>query len=159
MDKLREKIRAMRSLGNDPGAKPAEAQNALAMADRLEARLELLPSQSAQATLPKHLETSTHLCQMKVGQSGWMVPWGMVADEHGRLYLHARYTFESRQGGTGCLYVELRSDGYHVWTSEAERQGYSWDRRDSSWGQDIPVREIHVREAPPAMLDWSRRRA
>lgn len=142
-------IEKLRNLASDPAATSHEAEIArskIALLERTE------PASSMQhgghATLPDAYETRNHLRQMPVGGTGWMVPWGMVVDEQGRLYLHAEYTFEPRPGGTFCLYVEHQTDGYHVWLDGARRYGHTWDKSSSSWDKDIPVSRVHEGHIP-----------
>lgn len=48
--------------------------------------------------------------EMKIGESGWAVPWALGADSADRLYLRRDYTIHKRPGGTVSMQVVRKSD-------------------------------------------------
>jgi hypothetical protein len=66
------------------------------------------------ARLPDELVMTNQIRKMRVGDSGWAVPWAMAVDRHKRCTLRADYTIEPQPGGTLQMFIERRSDGYHV---------------------------------------------
>lgn len=75
---------------------------------------ELVGIRAKQATLPDGRDEDT-IDRMKVGESGFVVPWGMWVDLERRCWLHPKYQIRSQAGGTVKMRVERRADGFHVW--------------------------------------------
>ena len=79
------------------------------------------------ATLPKNFENQNQLKNMKVGQSGYIVPWGMWVDLNGNCWLNEDYEFDSTPGGTVQLKVTRVVDGYIAHIHEMKySNGYKW---------------------------------
>jgi hypothetical protein len=74
---------------------------------------------AVQARLPAAIREAT-VATMEPGRPYWTVPWAMLADEDGRLWLRPGYTAWDRPGGTARMRMELREDGYHVWPVPGE---------------------------------------
>jgi hypothetical protein len=74
---------------------------------------------------------------MEVGQSGYTVPWAMGIDKDGECFLRGSYTCSDDTGGTCCLYVERRKDGYYVDPSTTRHD--VWGRGSANAETDIPV--------------------
>ena len=55
--------------------------------------------------LPGEL-TQLLIAHMKVGDSGYTVPWAMWADVNGDLWIHGGYPVWSESGGTGHMHIE-----------------------------------------------------
>jgi hypothetical protein len=97
-----------------------------------------------QALLPKSLEEAK-IGGMCTGDGGWAVPWAMWVDRERRCWLHPNYTIHAHRGGTVQMRVELRGDGYHVWTAADHR----YDLNDEpgyvspSDTEYLPVVELH----------------
>lgn len=66
------------------------------------------------AKLPKSAETVT-LADMKVGTSGYTVPWAMYADQERKLWLDPHFTFQEQPGGTVQMHVARTDEGFRVW--------------------------------------------
>lgn len=90
------------------------------------------------ATLPPSLEEPT-IGKMIVGQNGYTVPWAMWADTDRRCWLKASFPCLPTMSGTVRMYIERRTDGYHVWPPHDEQHKLSGR---NSVG-DIPVAAIH----------------
>jgi hypothetical protein len=70
-----------------------------------------------EATLPKsHLE-DRQIKNMKIGQTGYVTPWSMKVDENGECFIDGN-TQLSQKGGTVCLRIKRRNDGFICYLSE-----------------------------------------
>ena len=90
----------------------------------------------------------------EVGFTGFTVTWAMAIDEHGYCWLRSNFPAYYFQGGTVCMKIELREDGWHVWSPP----GAIWkvpeydlaDLRHRAFRNDwqrheyVPVIEIHL---------------
>lgn len=81
---------------------------------------------SGQAVLPKALAARV-IGSMETGQTGYAVPWAMLADMDGKLWLKPEYDLRAEPAGTCQMRVELRADGYHV--TPAPGNTYQNERR------------------------------
>lgn len=76
--------------------------------------------------------------QMLIGESGWTVPWGMYADEEGRLWLNDTYTVSDTPGGTVNMLVTRTDSGYVV---DFRKSDHRWTKQSSVYcGDFTPVR-------------------
>lgn len=82
-----------------------------------------------QAELPKD-RRQKQLCDMKPGESGWTVPWGMFADNDGKLWVNVKYSVYESPGGTVSMKVERTATGYTCDVSQC---------RDHRWSRRTPV--------------------
>jgi len=71
------------------------------------------------AILPENLEGLT-IDSIVVGDSGFIVPWGMWVDTQRHCWLHPKYPIHTSACGTTRMRIELRQDGFHVWPPEDE---------------------------------------
>lgn len=92
------------------------------------------------ARLPQRLEETNTIDRMKIGQGGWVVPWGMWADHGRRCWLRPKYTFDAEEFGTARMRVDRTEDGYVVDVSRCRDQ--RWEPRGIADAQDIPVAAI-----------------
>jgi hypothetical protein len=69
-----------------------------------------------------------------MGRTYYTVPWAMVADADGKLWLRRSFPlFDKPEQATVTMRVELHEDGYHVWPVKGEQ--YVPD----GTGTDLPV--------------------
>lgn len=132
-----EDYRQLRELEADLGWEPSEpcapvkvpVPSALRPPGRQPARSKYLYgsvwSTSGSRAIPAAARVRTErqeptIAEMERGQARYTVPWAMRADLGGGLWLHPRYTVHDRPGGTASMRVELRGDGYHVWSVAGE---------------------------------------
>lgn len=66
--------------------------------------------------------TEVRIADMKPGESGWTVPWGMFADARGQLWLRKNYLVRSHPGGTAQMLVMRTADGYLVDIGESREK-------------------------------------
>lgn len=97
-----------------------------------------------QAKLPEDLEGDT-IGSMVTGEVGYTNPWAMWVDTERNCWLHPEHVLRSHPQGNVKMKVELREDGYHVWTppgmtwSVQAEPGYQ-SPRDIQY---LPVVELH----------------
>lgn len=80
-----------------------------------------------QALLPEDREQET-IGGMRIGQTGWTVPWAMWADKSRSCWLHPEYPIREAPFGTANMPVKRDADGYHVNLCGVDSK---WDLRDS----------------------------
>lgn len=87
-----------------------------------------------QATLPsKFLEPT--LSSLKVGQTGFTVPWALRVDGDRLLWLKPSYWISSHPHGTASMEVQRLEDGYHVRLPKNHR----WSIQEGFEPDQIPV--------------------
>lgn len=92
------------------------------------------------AVLPESYVEPT-LDAMNIGDAVYTVPWAMWVDLDRRCWLNPKYTAHQTPGGTVCMRVERRKDGYHVWLpKEARYDPHGNSPADNRW---LPVTELH----------------
>ena len=79
----------------------------------------MLARRTRQASLPENLEEAT-IDSMTTGQSAYTLPWGMWVDTERHCWLHPKYPISDKPHGTREMRIELKEDGYHVWTPPGE---------------------------------------
>lgn len=104
------------------------------------------PSTSLTSTLPASMHAKT-ADTLKVGESGYMVPWAAWVDTNSRMWLSPKHRV-GPQKGTSTMRVERRSDGFHVWPPPGAEYTPTEDPfivgvEDSEW---IPV--VAIEGAP-----------
>jgi len=82
------------------------------------------------AKLPSNFENNNQLKNMKVGDSGYIVPWGMWVDMDGNAWLNENYDFDPVPGGTVQLKVTRVVDGYIAHIHDMN-DDYKWARQNS----------------------------
>lgn len=95
-----------------------------------------------QALLPEQLESVT-LKDMLDGESFYIMPWGMYADNDGRMWLNGNYPISGEEKGTLKLLVTKRHGAYIVDVSMCKNE--KWSRGEPSFVGDftpLPVAEI-----------------
>ncbi len=98
------------------------------------------------AKLPFALVDRNTLVNMKIGRSRYTTPWAMWVDADMECWLHPHYTAQREPGGTVCMRVERREDGYHVFPPPGEtyqpqdHHGFM-SPDDTPW---IPVAKVYV---------------
>lgn len=75
--------------------------------------------------LPEHVYQDT-VGDLKLGATGWTVPWALVADEEGDLYLLTGHSIHSSPGGTVQMFVQRLEGGFLVDIRECGF--YRWPR-------------------------------
>lgn len=75
------------------------------------------------AKLPDDREQST-IETMEVGESAWVTPWSMMADEEGNLWMNLDTT-PSDRGGTVELHIIRNKDGFSV---DASCSSHQWTK-------------------------------
>ena len=80
--------------------------------------------------LPNDFEEKNQLSNMKVGQSGYIVPWGMWVDVLGNCFLNENYTFHSEPGGTVQLKITRIESGYVAHLNELKPGAHKWERQN-----------------------------
>lgn len=75
-----------------------------------------------QAVMPKGHMNPT-IAEMKIGDTGWAVPWALVVDSEQRCWLRPGYTVSPSPGGTVDMKVSRASHGYVVNIAGCD---YSW---------------------------------
>ena len=68
--------------------------------------------------LPNKFITGNHIKDMKIGQSGYIVPWGMHLECNGECFLNENYTYHDNPGGTVQLKITRIVDGYVAHVNE-----------------------------------------
>lgn len=99
----------------------------------------------APVTLPdEFLETNT-LAQLRVGESGYTVPWAMAVTETRLCLLNGKYPYDSQPGGTVQMLVKRDKNGYEVYVP----RGYKYQPSSViPWGTTaeedlIPVSKVN----------------
>lgn len=89
--------------------------------------------------------------EMKVGETGWCVPWAMNADEDRTLWLDPNHTVSQRPGGTVCMLVRKTANGIVVDITAANDQRWHLDGHKSD---ALPVASIdgYTKTGPQAKL-------
>jgi len=84
-------------------------------------------------TIPDKFIATNQLFNMKAGESGYIVPWGMWIDTSGHAYLNENYTIEHSKGGTVSLKVTRVVEGYviHLDTFNYGGRDYKWQKQSS----------------------------
>ena len=80
------------------------------------------------AKLPEQFEESNQLKNMDIGDSGYIVPWGMWMDLDGNCFLNEAYTHSPTPRGTVQLKITRVIDGYIAHIHEMN-DDYKWDRQ------------------------------
>ena len=80
--------------------------------------------------VPDAFENKNQLKNMKVGQQGYIVPWGMWIDLDGNCYLNENYTLDQSPGGTVSLKITRVNDGYIAHIHEMTEK-HKWERQES----------------------------
>lgn len=57
-------------------------------------------------------EKEKFISEMKVGESGYTVPWSLGIDEQGYAWINGNYSISHNSGGTCQLKVERTAKGY-----------------------------------------------
>ena len=96
--------------------------------------------------LPESLEETNQLRRMRIGESGWTVPWAMTVDGRRSLWLHAEYTYDSEPLEAAQMYVARIDGGFLVDVSRCK--DHRWTPRSSEWGNDLPVIELRGIDSP-----------
>jgi hypothetical protein len=81
------------------------------------------------AKLPVNFENNSQLKNMKVGESGYIVPWGMWVDMDGNSYLNENYNLHPTPGGTVQLKITKVSGGYIAHVHEM-KDDYKWTKQN-----------------------------
>jgi hypothetical protein len=101
------------------------------------------------AKLPAGL-TQPCIRDMKVGASGWTVPWAMMVDGEQNCYLNGHYSVDRAQGGTAQMRVDRNDDGYAVYIPK----GFKYNPcRTVPWAGATEDDRIPVASA--TLADWS----
>jgi hypothetical protein len=95
--------------------------------------------------LPEHLEEIT-IKDMIIGETGWIVPWGMYADSDGYLYVNGGYTYSNVPGGTVDTKIEMTSRGLIVDISRSRRKEWAKDDCPHFGGDPNPVPVVELVE-------------
>ena len=96
---------------------------------------------ATQAKLPKSLENTNLISNMRVGQIGYTVPWAMFVDAERNCWLSEHYEFSYEPGGTADMLVERTKDGFRVKT--AHGSDYRWTpSAGGSESNSIPVIKV-----------------
>lgn len=91
--------------------------------------------------------TEKKLEDLPVGGSAWTLPWAMYADKDGKLWLDGKFPAMKSAGGTVCMLVYRKEQGFVVNVSET-RDDESWDGR-RSLANVLPLQVIEVIGAKP----------
>jgi hypothetical protein len=83
--------------------------------------------------IPEQFINKNQLFNLKVGQSGYIVPWGMWVDLEGNAFLNENYNFHESSGGTVSLLITRVSEGYvaHLDSFKYFNEPYTWEKQDS----------------------------
>lgn len=79
--------------------------------------------------LPENNTDKNKLRNMAIGQTGYMVPWGMWVDSDGTCYVNEQYGFTNSPFGTSLLKVTRVESGYVVHIHESN---HKWSRCDGN---------------------------
>ena len=82
------------------------------------------------AKLPEQFEENNQLKNMDIGDSGYIVPWGMWMDLDGNCFLNESYTHQPNTGGTVQLKITRVIDGYIAHIHEMQ-DDYKWEKQSS----------------------------
>lgn len=96
------------------------------------------------AILPKDFEEHT-VEFMAVGETAWIVPWGMWVDRERRCWLNPDYATKATAAGTVQMRIEHRVEGFHVWLV-ADHRYILKSRPSYNSGEDVvylPVIALH----------------
>lgn len=81
------------------------------------------------AKLPVAFENQSQLLNMRVGESVYIVPWGMWVDMDGNCYLNEKYDIHPGPSGTVQLKITKIENGYIVHLKEMNGD-YKWERQE-----------------------------
>jgi hypothetical protein len=81
------------------------------------------------AKLPSTFENTDQLKNMKVGESGYITPWGMWIDMDGNSWLNENYELHDSTGGTVQLKITRVLDGYIAHIHEMNGD-YKWTKQN-----------------------------
>ena len=99
------------------------------------------------ATLPESLTVQNTIAQMKPGQSGWTVPWGMWVDDGMFCWLHPEYTVHDIPEGTVDMYVTRTANGEYEVTVGAQHTKHRWKPESRpGYASSIPVARLYIRK-------------
>lgn len=100
--------------------------------------------------------TEKTIGEMKVGETGWCVPWAMTADEDGTLWLDPNHTIDERPGGTVRMLVRKTANGVVVDIASASDQRWHLEGHKSD---ALPVVSIdgYTKTGPQATLPAEKR--
>lgn len=73
--------------------------------------------QLGMAKLPQDKEENT-IGKMKVGETGYTVPWAMWVDKERNCWLNEDYTIHKGRGGTVQLKIERLKEGYIAYIND-----------------------------------------
>ena len=79
--------------------------------------------------LPENNTDKNKLRDMAIGQTGYMVPWGMWVDLDGTCYVNEQYPITNSPFGTSSLKVTRVESGYVVHIHESN---HKWSRCDGN---------------------------
>lgn len=89
--------------------------------------LELTDDGPGWIILPPSLRART-IQELQDKESGWTVPWSMLVDRNGKMWLHPECPLEEAPGGTYELKVVRQGDAYSVYLSPSS--DYKWEKED-----------------------------
>lgn len=84
-------------------------------------------------TIPDKFIEKGQLFNMKAGESGFIVPWGMWVHTSGVAYLNENYTTSPSTGGTVSLKITRVVEGYvvHLDIFDYGTREYKWDQQEN----------------------------
>ena len=92
-----------------------------------------------QAILPPGLSKTDHsISTMRVGESGYTVPWAMYHKKDRSLWLNGNYTISPRPGGTVTMFVSRGENGWDVVANKVPKDS-TWEEAEYVGGF-VPVR-------------------
>lgn len=97
------------------------------------------------ARLPDEWVDHSRIENMEMNQRRFVVPWAMIIDEDQRCFLESDAQTSRTMGGTVCLPIERRADGYHVWLTRGVELFFRWSPSRIGSGF-VPVVAIHTSE-------------
>lgn len=72
------------------------------------------------ASLPEDMEETT-IASLQTGETAYIVPWAMCADQDRKLWLTASHTAHRSPGGTVQMRIERTENGFRVWAVRGHR--------------------------------------
>lgn len=92
-------------------------------------------------TLPEKYETTEpRVGELKIGESGWTLPWALGFGPNGHGFINSHYPVLPRQHGTADVHVAMTEDGLIVDLSHS-RHTWRKEAHLSEW-HDMPIAAI-----------------
>lgn len=82
------------------------------------------------AKLPESFEEKSLICNMEIGDSGFITPWGMWMDNEGKCFLNEKYNLHPVEFGTANLKITRVIDGYLAHIHEM-KDDYKWEKQSN----------------------------